>query len=287
MNITLEKGASFIWNNARLLDRAIFEYFFLCGSPDRIKSILSLYQNGDGGFGHALEPDLRAPDSHPLFVEFALHTLYVCQIHAQDLAYRVCDFLAQYSNLASGIPTIFPSSQHYPRAAHWNNPASQLPSLDRLNGLVGLVNWHGISHPWLPGAVEACLHNIASTNYRDAHTILTAFCLVESVSFEKPADPLFEKLSTELMSASFFCLEAPVKTYGLTPLDFAPSPASFCRRIFTESQINAHLEDLLARQQPDGGWPILWEPPSDMAHQEWRAQRTVMALAALRAYGRI
>ncbi len=287
MDTALDKAADFVWSNARLLDRAIFEYFFLGGAPDRVLGVLHLYQNGDGGFGHALEPDLRAPDSQPLFVEFALRTLYDCHIRAPDLAYRACDFLAQHSDLAKGIPTLFSSSQLYPRAPHWSNPSNQQPSLDRLVGLVGMVNWQGITHPWLPAAVQACLKYIDSQHFDDAHTILTAFCLVESVSAERSFDAWFDKLSKELLAANFFNLDAPVKTYGLTPLDFAPSPDSFCRKIFTEAQIHAHLEDLLQRQQPDGGWPILWEPPSEMARQEWRAQKTVMALAVLRAYGRL
>ena len=33
MNEILEKGTAFIWENARLLERAVFEYRFLGGSP--------------------------------------------------------------------------------------------------------------------------------------------------------------------------------------------------------------------------------------------------------------
>lgn len=287
MNTTFEKAANFIWENGRFLERAIFEYYFYKGSADRIRSILASYQNEDGGFGHALEPDLRAPDSQPVFVEFALLALYDCRIRAQDLAYRACDFIARHADLKRGIATVFPSAIGYPRADHWNNPGNQQPSMDRLVGLVGLVNWQGIRHPWLPGAVKACLESIETVTYDDAHTIKTVFCLVESVSADSPVDRLFEKLSSDLLKANYFCLETPVKTYGLTPLTFAPSPTSYCRKIFTDAQINAHLEDLLSHQQPDGGWPILWEPPGEMARREWRAQKTVQALATLRAYGKI
>ncbi len=284
---SFEKGANFIWENARLLERAIFEYYFLNGSADRVRLILRSYQNEDGGFGNALEPDLRSPDSHPLFVEFALRTLYDCDIQAQDLADRACDFLERYSDLQHGIPMVFPSATLYPHADHMSHPGSQLPSMDRLVGLVGLVNWHGSQHPWLPAALEACLQNITTTHFEDAHTIRTSFCLVESVAKQKPVDLLFEKLSKELLQADFFCLEAPVTHYCLTPLSFAPSPGSYCRRIFTDAQVEAHLEDLISQQQPDGGWPIRWEPPGEMARREWRAYMTVQALTTLRAYGRI
>ena len=287
MNTTMEMGRSFIWENARMLDRAIFEYYFLGGSPDRVRSILRTYQTDDGGFGHALEPDLRVPDSQPIFVEFALRTLYDCGIRDQELAYQACDFISKHSDLARGIPDIFPSALLYPHAPHWGNPASQQPSMDRLVGLVGMVNWHGVSHPWLPGALEACLQYIATNHFDEAHIIHTAFCLIDSVNQARPVDELFDKLASELMQARFFLKDVPVETYGLTPLTFAPAPTSFCRRIFTAAQIEAHLDDLASKQQADGGWPILWNPPGEMARCEWRGQRTVQALATLHAYGRI
>ncbi len=283
----LEKGANFIWENARFLERAIFEYQFRSGSAERILEILRTYQNEDGGFGHALEPDIRAPDSQPLFAEFALRTLYECNLRDSEMAYRTCGFLSQHADLELGIPTIFPSSRKYPRAAHWDNQKAELPSFDRLTGLVGLVNWQGVRHPWLQKAVEICVRHVATTKYTDAHTILTAFCLLESLPDRIAADDLFGKLSKELRDADFFCGDVPVTGYGLTPLAFAPTPDSYCRRIFPDSQIEAHLKDLESKQESDGGWPIQWEPPGSMAKSEWRSQRTVSALFTLRAYGKI
>jgi hypothetical protein len=213
--------------------------------------------------------------------------LYECSLRDADLAAQACNFLARHADLKQGIATIFPSSQHYPRAGHWNNPASTQPSFDRLTGLVGLANWQGVDHPWLQQAVQACLEHVAATRYKDAHTIQNAFCLLESLPPDRIVDQLFEKLAHELFEADFFCLETPVRTYGLTPLTFAPSPDSYCRRIFAQAQIEAHLDDLQDQQEADGGWPIRWEPPGEMSRCEWRARNTVSALASLRAYGRI
>jgi len=287
MNTILEKGTNFIWKNARLLDRAIFDYHLYGGPQTRIRDVLRAYQNEDGGFGHALEPDLRAPDSQPLFVGFALGILHDNNIHDPEMAYRACDFLARHADLNQGIAAIFPSSKLYPRAAHWENPTSEQPSLDRLTGLVGLVNWQGVRHPWLQKAVEVCLEYATTAPYDDAHNIGSTFYLAESLGNVGPAEQLFNKLSSELLKARFYCPDVPVKTYGLTPLEFAPSPDSFCRRLFTDAQIEAHLDELEAGQDADGGWPILWEPPGEMSRWEWRAHKTVINLATLRAYGRI
>ena len=282
-----EKAERFIWENARLLERAIFEYRFYDGSPERIVNILRTYQNADGGFGQALEPDLRAPDSQPLFVEFALRTLYECDIHDAELAYSACNFLAMHTDPRGGIPAIFASASRYPRADHWNNPAAEQPSLDRLSGLVGLALWQGIQHPWLEQVVPACLDYTANVQFNDAHTILTAFCLIESLAQKRDMEILFEKLTNELLKARFYCAEVPVKDYGLTPLSFAPRPDAFCRRMFTQVQIEEHLSDMEAKQEEDGGWPIQWKPPGEQSKWEWRAYKTVNAMCILRAYGRI
>ena len=287
MNKILELGTNFIWRNARLLEQAIFELHFLNGPSKRILDILHAYQNEDGGFGHAVEPDLRAPDSQPLFIEFAMRTLYDCKLRDTELAYKVCDFLSSYADMQQGIPMIFQSAQLYPKAAHMNTPAVYQSSYERLTSLVGLVSWQGVYHPWLQGAEEACLEHLSKTHYTDAHTIMNAFCLLESLASDRNVDQHFNKLKDDLFKADFFIMDVPIKSYGLTPLSFAPSPDSYCRGVFTDTQIENHLSELEAQQEEDGGWPIHWEPPGETSRNEWRAYKTVMALITLRAYERI
>jgi hypothetical protein len=62
--------------NARLLDRHRFAHQFRGGPADAVVAALQSYVNPDGGFGHALEPDLRGPGSQPEPVEVALWTLH-------------------------------------------------------------------------------------------------------------------------------------------------------------------------------------------------------------------
>lgn len=287
MNNTFESGASFIWQNARLLERSIFERNFLNASPSRIINILRTYQNDDGGFGHALEPDLRCPESQPLFVEFGLRTLYDCGQRDSDTAFQACEFLSKHADLEKGIPLVFPSFKMYPHAAHMDGPYAELPSMERLTSLVGLLKWQGISHPWLDRAVDTCLTYIEKSGFTDAHTIINAFCLIEALTGERNVDRLINKLSADLLKVSFFNLDPHARTYGLTPLTFAPAPTSFFRRLFTDDQIKAHLDALVAQQDPDGGWPIQWEPPAGTARMEWRGYKTVLALTTLHAYGKI
>jgi hypothetical protein len=57
--------------------------------------------------------------------------------------------------------------------------------------------------------------------------------------------------------------------------------------LFAPELLDAHLDALEARQQPDGGWPVTWDPPAGVAALEWRGRLTIDALIKLQAYGRI
>jgi hypothetical protein len=63
--ISIDKAERFMWLNARLLDRLRFEYHFRDGSAARVVAAIRPYQNPDGGFGNAIEPDARGPASQP------------------------------------------------------------------------------------------------------------------------------------------------------------------------------------------------------------------------------
>ena len=65
MNEILVKARNFILIHARLLERRLFQVHFEGESSDCIGQIVRAYQNSDGGLGHALEPDIRCPESQP------------------------------------------------------------------------------------------------------------------------------------------------------------------------------------------------------------------------------
>ena len=63
MTQILESAETFILNNARLLERNLFAFHFQGGHGQKVLSALLAYQNQDGGFGNALEPDKRTMTS--------------------------------------------------------------------------------------------------------------------------------------------------------------------------------------------------------------------------------
>lgn len=71
-----EKSKGFVYRNARPLDLALWKYHFENGSADEVLKILSFYQNEDGGFAYALEPDNWNTKSNPVATWAATQRLY-------------------------------------------------------------------------------------------------------------------------------------------------------------------------------------------------------------------
>jgi len=78
---------------------------------------------------------------------------------------------------------------------------------------------------------------------------------------------------------------APVEVHR--PLDYAPSPHSLARSLFSDEVISAQLDALVAAQQSDGGWMLNWMDWNPATTLEWRGWLTVETLGILRAYGRL
>lgn len=66
------KTKIYIKTNARPLDKALFEFEFNNGSSKTVLEELKTYQNDDGGFGNALEPDIRIKESSIIATTVAL-----------------------------------------------------------------------------------------------------------------------------------------------------------------------------------------------------------------------
>ena len=282
----LERAADFIWRNARLLERAIFARAFLNGSAEAVIAALNAYRNPDGGFGNALEADIRAPGSTPLACENALRALHEADIREPAIAAGICEFLASVAEPDGRVEIALPHILDYPRAAHWNSPSFGSDSLNPTAGLAGLLHYQGADHPWLRRASKWCWQRLERP-LGDAHEIATALRFLEYAPDRARADELAIRLATDAPRSKWFLERAGTSDYGVTPLGLCPTPTSIGRPAFSDDLIDAHLDDLASHQQADGGWPITWQAPGDGAAIEWRGRLTLEALLCLRAYGRI
>jgi hypothetical protein len=283
---SLERAADFIWRNARLLERALFARLFLDGPADAVLAALRAYRNPDGGFGNALEPDVRAPISTPLACEVALLILREAAIVDRSLARELCDYLASVAEASGRVPIVTREITDFPRSPHWQEPLFTGDSLNPSAGIAGLLLYQRIEHPWLTRAVEWCWRRIERP-LEDAHEVATALRFLQHAPDRARAEATALRVAREADRAKWFLKQADLSSYGVTPLTLCPRPDSIARAAFSQDLIDAHLDALAAIEQSDGGWPIRWDTAGPGATMEWRGYVTLEALTRLRAWGRI
>jgi hypothetical protein len=281
---------TFIWSNARLIDRRRFACRFLAEPPEWVAAALKAYQNPDGGFGNALEPDKRDPHSQPVDIEVAFNLLDDAGLMSdpniqRDLVLPACDFLSSVTTPEGGVPFALPTARNYPHAPWWNtadNPAADLnPTAD----LAGLLLKHNIQHPWLERAVPYCWAAIAASETEQYHTLMPVISFLEHAPDRSWAEVELERVAWRIRKPGVVEYDPKAGGYVKMPLDWAPTPQAFCRQLFDDAVIQVHLQALAERQQSDGGWPISWDPISPAVELEWRGALTVDALLIVDAYG--
>jgi hypothetical protein len=280
----LAAAADFIWRSARLLDRHRFAHHFLSAPSGPALAVLRAYQNPDGGFGNALEPDLRTPSSQPQPVEVALRVISGLGAMDDPMVGRACDYLASIATPEGGVPFVLPSASQHPCAPWWLAEGEQPPSLNPTAAIAGLLHRHGIRHPWLEPATGFCWRALESGAELGGYDAVAVLTFLQHVPDRPRAERVFSEVITPVLRSGRVVESDPTATgHVFTPLDIAPFPDSMARRLFDDSLIEAHLQSLVRRQQADGGWSISWSPPGQAAELEWRGCVTVGALLSLRA----
>ncbi|MDQ3398852.1 MAG: hypothetical protein M3498_03725 [Deinococcota bacterium] len=285
MNDVLTRAETFIWKNARLLERQRFAFHFRSGSRGAVLAALAAYRNEDGGFGNALEPDIRCPDSQPVPVQHALEIMDEVGFD-EEIAQRACDFLLTITTGEGGVPFVLPSVQGYPHAPWWSTKDDPPASLNPTAALAGLLHKHHVHHPWLEGATLYCWENIPDRLPEDMHEMAVVLTFLHHVQGRDRAERELERLQEHLLSSG---LVAGVHESGYVkkPLDWAPTPDHPCRSLFSDEVIGANLDELIAQQQEDGGWLVPWPALSPGCELAWRSWVSLGALRTLRAYGRL
>ncbi|MET7278287.1 hypothetical protein ABZS29_08660 [Kribbella sp. NPDC005582] len=274
-------GRNFVRREARLVENRLFDTVFAGADPAGVVDALRGYQNADGGFGHGLEPDKRTPDSLGLDVETAFDVLLAAGARDEVMVRRAVDWLASVATPEGAVSLASPVIENYPRASHMSEWTYE-PSLNPTAGLVGRLHKLGFDHPWRSLAGAWCAAELERGLPTEAHS------LHEALEFlEHSGDVDLDRIRDWLPKLSYFRADAADPSYGVTPLQFAPTPDSVWAGLFTEAQLGAHLDRLVADQQSDGGWAITWEPPSQAATLEYRGIVTVGALRTLKAYNRL
>ncbi|MFF9240602.1 hypothetical protein ACF1AL_17410 [Streptomyces sp. NPDC014801] len=293
----LARAERFVWLTARVLEQRLFAYHFLQGGADPVDTALDAYRNDDGGYGHALEPDLRGPVSQPLHTAHALRVLDALGRCAGQRVERVCRYLTSVSTADGALPAVHPSQRGYPAAPFV--PIVDDPPSDLLatGPVVGLLHRNEVWHAWLFRATDFCWHRIETLEKSHPYEIEAAVAFLDFAPDRARAEAAADRLGRLVREQRLAALDPddldayPVAPgYGPGehhfPCDFARTPHSLARAWFTDAEMARSLDHLMSEQREDGGWPVRWRQWAPGSALEARPMVTIEALRTLRAYGR-
>lgn len=285
----LDQASAFVTANARVLDQRRFEHLFADGDATPVRDAVAAYRNADGGFGHALEPDLRVPGSQPAAAEMALRLLDEADAWDEDLVQGACDWLATVAPAEGGAAFVEAAPLAGGSHAPWWVPEESHPASLIATGMItGTLHARGVQHPWLDQATEVMWTRIAKTGTSvGAYEMFGVLSFLQHVRDRDRAMSAFGQVGPLLLENNLVALDPEAPGEAHSPLDFAPLPDSLARALFDEAVIKAHLDHLAHAQRADGGWTFNWPAWSPAAERDWRGFLTVDALRILRANGRL
>jgi hypothetical protein len=295
------RARQFLQTQGRSVERAMFAYAFGEGGVSEVAHALAKYQNADGGFGHALESDVRTPSSSALATSIGLGLLRDAGLPADapQVASAV-RYLVETLDPDTHVWRIIPTdANEHPHAPWWHDEDG---SVERAFGgfavnpraeLVGQLWTYASAVPdgWLAGLTERTLADIESREL-DAHELICAVRLAET---EKLPDRYKDRLRPRLVErAQQLVAREPEawKQYNPQPLWYVSTPKSLLADPLANS-IPANLDFLIDQQTDAGAWVPNWDwgpfyPETwPQAKLDASSMLTLRALRQLRAFGRI
>ncbi len=281
-------ASTFLAKNARLLERLRCAYLFERGSSRPILAVLDGYRNEDGGFGHALEPDLRGPESEPIPVWTALGLLdEVGEVHGPVLR-GILRWLDRAWAPGGGIPFVFREAAGAPHAPWWETgPGRPRGSLNPTAGLAAYLHRNRIRTPWLDRATRWCWSRIDRWTDVNPYELRVVLAFLDHVPDRARAEETLERLRPGVRAPQVVDLRLNAEGESFRPLDYSPTPGLRSRRLFTVEEIERNLVLVERSQRADGGWAVhfpIWTPITQF---EWEGCQTLEMLKLLGAHGRL
>lgn len=299
-----QQAQTYVNTSGRAMDQARLAYHFGEGGADAVLATLTPYQNDDGGFGHAIEPDLRTAASSAIGTQTAFNVLREVNATSDEpLVQRGVNYLFRTLDVAQLRWEIVPPAVEDAPHAPWWTYGESAGSGDgfRSNPRAALIGFLCEHQRLVPAALLAQLISVQIDHLLaqpidegvDMHALPCYITLLQS-----PMLPLqqHDRLLTGLLErvhGTVVTERAKFGEYGLLPLDVAPTPDAPLAATVERSAVDAHLDYLLTTQLPDGSWPLPWswafvdKHAWAQAERDWKGKIIVNRLRSLRAWGKI
>ncbi|UCG22978.1 MAG: hypothetical protein JSW55_12465 [Chloroflexota bacterium] len=292
---------AYIMSHGRPVDRVRFAYHFEGGDSAPVLQALAAYQNDDGGFGHALEPDLRTPASSAIATSTGLAILREVKAAAGEplVADAIRYLLYSYDAARDVWPIVPPAVEDAPHAPWWTYADSEA-SFDGFlvnprAALVGHLYHFDPGQEMLAAVSRSLLAHMGTIpdDDMDMHDLLAFLELAEADNV--PADLRQEVVSKLRRTVPHALASDPAQwtDYTLRPLQVAPAPDSILASEVDRAAVDANLDWEIERQSADGSWDLAWSwdfvdaAAWARAENDWKGYHAVNTLRTLAAYGRL
>lgn len=283
----VQRARRFVETIARPLDRAYLDYVLptSAGSADLVIAELARFQAPEGGFGRALEPDIRTPAPSAIATSIAFQYMRGIGLAAQGyLAPAAIKYLlATLDRRAWVWPAIDERVDEGRHAPWW------APNLARFRGyvlnptaeLLGYLYDHRADVPdeVLERVSQGVLSAVEAAGVIESPYELC--CCMRLVQTNGLPAEVRGRLQALLLPS---LMAADPDDEHLDLLRLIPTPGSFGYEV-VRGGLERQGERLIASQGDDGGWRPSWEPWDAEAHVEWSGVITSQALISLSAHG--
>ena len=296
------KARAFIYEFARPLEKATFAHEFEDGSVGVVFEALASFQNADGGFGNAMEPDFRLPDSSVLATTVGLQVLREYNAGADHpLVQGAIRYLMSTYDVENEVwPIIPPTADSAPHAPWWgysDDIADRWGSF-LANPRAEIVGYLHDYAELVPDALknrltEAMLAHIE--RHADGIQMFDLHCYVRLLETTK----LPPAVRTSLMDKLGPVVDRLVATdaaewdkYVLALLEIVDRPESpFAGQL--ADAVAKNLDFAISRQAENGAWEPKWSWGDSFpgvwtqAKLDWSGVITARTLKILNRFGRL
>lgn len=285
---------AYLQQHARKLDLRIFEHLFEGAPVQAVLDELKTFQNADGGFGKALEPDLRLPASSVLATTLALQYLAKLDHDAKELVSRAIAYLVEaYNQSQQRWVNIPPEADKYPRAPWWDYQGARTgpewgnPSAEVLGYLLQYAS-SVKDEKFLEKVTQQALQRLDAVTEPEQHEVKCYIRLYELADTQLQAR-LHDRIAAHIKQLAKTD-EKEWEGYVATPLTFIESPDSPFADVFDASTLRKNTEYLHKQMITGDHWEPTWEWGQfevewAQAKQDWSGKLTVDNLIVLKNFG--
>jgi hypothetical protein len=282
MTIDIAAAEAFVLTHARLLERRRLGVLIHDEDPRAVLTTLAAYQNEDGGFGQALEPDVRGPHSETTATLTALELLDALGALDQSAAGRALRWVGTVARGDGGIPFVLPASSAFPQAP-WMQPADEGSHLTF--AFAAIARRADTDETWVRTAQDWCWDKVSRPDQINGYLLKYALNFLDAHADDPRAAATLSALKHLVGPDGCVAVPGGTEDEKLTPLALSPHANLLSRSMFTDQHIQADLERLAEGQQSDGGWTFDWLEWCPAQGLDWRGVQTVQAISTLREHG--